>query len=629
MEGELTIMNLQSGMMLARRYRILRELGRGGMSTVFLARDEHFPHVQRLCALKIIRASEDPTLAELQRIAFEREASLLATLRHPAIPQVYDFFYEDGRCCLVLEYIDGEDLERYLARLGSPIPEPLLIEWTLELLDVLEYLHSQHPQPIVFRDLKPSNIMRRQDGSLCLIDFGIARLFQPQTRGTMIGTEGYAPPEQYRGVADPRSDLYALGATLYHLATGNDPRDQPPFSLTERPPRSVNPALSSSFEAIILRALAYDPAERFPSASAMAQAVRALREPLADPSHPRPPSLTRPAVGAEGSFRIHWSFRTSDEVRGSPLLTDDLVVFGSYDGTLYALDAPTGYLRWRFPTGRGIPTTPCDLDGAIVFGSDDGAIYCLERNEGAFLWRYRTAGPVRASPTAAGEFVAIGSDDSFLYVLASNSGGLIWRWQAGGPVRATPLVVSDRVVIAADDGTITLRVLSDGQLLWRSRLLAPIWSRPVLDGTNLIVASLDGTVMCLPLEGGNPLWVKHFDDAFVASAVLWGKLLILAGNAGHIFACYPQSGEIVWELDVEDRIASTPVPYRATLLVATGTGKLLSITRNGEIIRTDDLGTPIVATPAIAGSLVYIGALDGRLYALDLTEREEPSACYA
>lgn len=629
MEGELTIMNLQSGMILARRYRILRELGRGGMSTVFLARDEHFPHVQRLCSLKIIRASEDPTLAELQRIAFEREASLLATLRHPAIPQVYDFFYEDGRCCLVLEYIDGEDLERYLARLGSPIPEPLLIEWTLELLDVLEYLHSQHPQPIVFRDLKPSNIMRRQDGSLCLIDFGIARLFQPQTRGTMIGTEGYAPPEQYRGVADPRSDLYALGATLYHLATGIDPRDQPPFSLTERPPRSVNPALSSSFEAIILRALAYDPAERFPSASAMAQAVRALREPLADPPHPRPPSLTRPDLGAEGSFRIRWSFRTSDEVRGSPLLTDDLVVFGSYDGTLYTLDARTGYLRWRFPTGRGIATTPCDLGGAIVFGSDDGAIYCLERNEGAFLWRYRTAGPVRASPTAAGEFVAIGSDDGFLYVLASNSGGLIWRWQAGGPVRATPLVVSDRVVIAADDGTITLRVLSDGQLLWRSRLLAPIWSRPVLDGTNLIVASLDGTVMCLPLEGGDPLWVKHFDDAFVASAVLWGKLLILAGNAGHIFACYPQSGEVVWELDVEGRIASTPVPYRATLLVATGTGKLLSITQNGEIIRTDDLGTPIVATPAIDGSLVYIGALDGRLYALDLTEREEPSVCYA
>lgn len=135
--------------------------------------------------------------------------------------------------------------------------------------------------------------------------------------------------------------------------------------------------------------------------------------------------------------------------------------------------------------------------------------------------------------------------------------------------------------------------------------------------------------MCLPLEQGDPLWVKHFDDAFVASAVLWGKLLILAGNAGHIFACYPQSGEGVWELDVEGRIASTPVPYRATLLVATGTGKLLSIPRNGEIIRTDDLGAPIVATPTINGSLVYIGALDGRLYALDLTEREEPSVCYA
>lgn len=269
-------MDLTIGSLVSQRYRILQELGRGGMSTVFLARDEHFPHIQRLCAVKMMRASPDPPLAALQQTAFEREAALLATLRHPAIPQIYDFFVVDTICVLVLEFVEGQNLEQLLLQRGEPFPESNLLDWALQILDVLQYLHSQRPHPIIFRDMKPSNIMCRKDGRLSLIDFEIARLFQPHSRATMIGTDGYAPPEQYRGISDPRSDLYALRATLYQLATGVDPRDEPPFSLVNRPPRVMNPSLSPEFEQIILKALAYAPEQRYPSAASMMHALRTL-----------------------------------------------------------------------------------------------------------------------------------------------------------------------------------------------------------------------------------------------------------------------------------------------------------------------------------------------------------------
>ncbi|MDW8058998.1 MAG: serine/threonine-protein kinase [Thermomicrobium sp.] len=622
-------MELTEGTRLAGRYRILRPLGHGGMSTVFLAGDEHFPHVERHCAIKIMRASEDPTLAELQRAAFEREASLLATLRHPAIPEVYDYFVEDSRCCLVLEFVDGEDLERLLERTGKPVAESLLIEWTLQLLDVLHFLHTQRPHPIVFRDLKPSNIMLRDDGTIVLIDFGIARLFQPAARGTTIGTEGYAPPEQYRGIAEPRGDLYALGATLYHLATGIDPRTQPPFSLPEVPPRSVNPNLSPEFERIILCALAYDPADRFPSAEAMAHAVRALGH-RSDPAAPTPrrtrvvPHDHHPTLGERLSIR--WSFQTDDEIRGSPARADRLIVFGSYDGRIYALERDSGLLRWRFSTGRGIATTPLYADGSFVVGSDDGAVYCLAVEDGALRWRYRTAGPVRSSPALAGRVVVFGSDDRFLYALDLETGTPLWRRPARGPVRATPLPLGEFVLCAADDGTVALRSAHDGRTLWWLRLDAPVWGKPALVDGCVVVATISGTVANLDLTEGAPRWQQQLPDAFVAAPTLAANSLLLAGNAGTVFAVHPKTGDRLWELRIGERIASTPMPFQNDLLLATGGGRLYRIALTGEIVARSELGPGIVATPLVEATTIYVGMLDGSFLALDATLLKDGNA---
>ncbi len=268
---------LEPGVTLQDRYLVLELHGAGGMSTVYRARDLHFPNVTKQVAVKeMINMATDPTMHEMVVRNFEREADLLATLSHPAIPRIYDYFTQQNNSYLVMEFIEGKDLEAVLRQTDSYLPDSDVIKWAIEICDVLHYLHHQKPQPVIFRDVKPSNIMVDNHGSIRLIDFGIARGFQPGQKGTMIGTDGYAPPEQYRGEASPAGDLYALGATLHHLLTNRDPRAEPPFSFAERPIRSINENVSAELEAAINSALSYDPDDRFPSAEAMKTALMAV-----------------------------------------------------------------------------------------------------------------------------------------------------------------------------------------------------------------------------------------------------------------------------------------------------------------------------------------------------------------
>src|SRR5207237_8722136 len=156
---------------------------------------------------------------------------------------------------------------------GGPMMEEDVVNWAVQICDVLEYLHGHQPQPIIFRDMKPSNIIVTANNKVTLIDFGIAKVFQSDKRGTMIGTEGYAPPEQYRGLAEPRGDIYALGATMHHLLTNSDPRTQTPFTFNERPIRKFNPRTSEYIESVILRAVEYDIDRRWPTGQAFRLAL--------------------------------------------------------------------------------------------------------------------------------------------------------------------------------------------------------------------------------------------------------------------------------------------------------------------------------------------------------------------
>ncbi len=236
------------------------------MGAVYLAQDLRFSGVTRMCAIKeMISTTPDPQIRRMAVQSFEREANLLVQLNHPGIPKTSDFFTEGVRSYLVMEYVEGEDLENILDNVEGMLKEETVLEWAIQVCDVLVYLHNQKP-PIIFRDMKPSNVMlRSEDNKIALIDFGIAKAFEAGQKGTMIGTEGYSPPEQYKGIVDLRGDIYALGATLHHLLSKRDPRLEPPFTFHEEPARLLNPNLSQATNDIIMKCLEYDPEKRYQS----------------------------------------------------------------------------------------------------------------------------------------------------------------------------------------------------------------------------------------------------------------------------------------------------------------------------------------------------------------------------
>ncbi len=256
---------LSPGTVLEDRYQIIDIIGSGGMGCVYKAQDLRLSNVH--VAIKQIRADIDDGLAlDVTIKSLESEAEMLSKLRHSALPRLSNFFAVDHFWYLVMSYIEGQTLEEYLEANG-PVPEPQLRKWGMELCDALDYLHSRKP-PVIFRDLKPSNIMVDTRGKLHLIDFGIARHFKPDTSEDTVYffTSGFSPPEQYgESQTDARSDIYSLGATLHYLATGHHPQ-LTPFKFK---PISTYISVSSMFDKTVLKAVSMSPARRPASAREM------------------------------------------------------------------------------------------------------------------------------------------------------------------------------------------------------------------------------------------------------------------------------------------------------------------------------------------------------------------------
>src|ERR1041385_4887775 len=267
-----TVKQLATNTVLNGRYEIVRRIGGGGMGAVYLAKDRNLGDAPR-AVKEMVESHLDPTQHEKAIGDFKRESLLLTSLEHPCIPTIYDYFYDEalGRFYLVMKYISGGDLaSRMRAAVAGKIDEKTVTDWGMQVADVLDYLHSR-PKPIIYRDLKPANLMiDGNTGRVMLIDFGIARWVSQQEKGvTAVGTMGYAPPELFSGRVQPASDVYSLGATMFHLLTGADPQDNPLliFDFSKNPrPRQITPSLSSEMEMILMRAVEYRPEDRYRTA---------------------------------------------------------------------------------------------------------------------------------------------------------------------------------------------------------------------------------------------------------------------------------------------------------------------------------------------------------------------------
>jgi serine/threonine protein kinase len=603
---------LQPGITLQGRYLILGVVGIGGMSSVYKGRDLHFPNVTKLVAIKeMLNSNPDPNINKLVVSNFEREADLLATLSHPSIPSIYDYFVQGNSAYLVMEYIDGKDLEAIIRDSESILPAEQTLRWGVEICEVLSYLHNHKPETIVFRDMKPSNVMVDQLDHIRLIDFGIARFFEPGEKGTMIGTEGYSPPEQYRGEASPAGDIYALGATLHHLLSGRDPRGEPPFTFPERPIHKFNPDVPKDLVDLIDVALAYEPEKRHASAEAMKAALLSVAKQAGSPVSVS--EIPRP-MGASDVKKI-WQFECEDEIRGPVLAHDGVVYIGCYDNNLYALDAKSGKFKWKFATEGGIPTRPAAHDDIIFVASEDKSLYALSNN-GEWLWSYEAEGPIRSTPVIFDRYLFFGSDDSRLHVVNHRNGTLAWHADVDGPIRSTPLIANERVYLGSESGDFYCFDYR-GERRWRYRAKRGITSSPIIVDGLIYFGSLDWSLYALEAEGGFEMWRFRMGRPTISSPVHAEGMIFIGCADGNIYAIDARSSREAWRFQTEHQVTGSPVVHEDSLYCGSVDGSMYCLDiRTGRKRWQFPTGGPITGTPTILDNLLFFGSTDHRCYAL-------------
>jgi outer membrane protein assembly factor BamB/tRNA A-37 threonylcarbamoyl transferase component Bud32 len=583
------------------------------MGSVYLAKDLHFPTVDKLVAVKeMINQAPDPMVRQTIVRNFEREANILVTLSHPAIPQIFDYFTHEQRSYLVLEYIRGKDLEATLQETQGFIDEAQVVAWAIELCDVLQYLHTYKPDPIVFRDMKPSNIMIDNQKHIFLVDFGIAKTFRTGQKGTMIGTEGYSPPEQYRGEATPLADIYSLGATLHHLLTKHDPRLEAPFTFSERPVRKLNPAVSIELEAVINTALQYDPKDRFQSAAAMKDALLMAAK--------KTGILTNTAlwngVAEPQEIQPLWTFDCEDEIRGTATVHGGVLFVGSYDNNLYALRADDGQFLWKFATEGGIAGQPEVHNGVVYFGSGDQKLYAISVRNGRLFWEYKTEGPIRSTPRVAEGHVFVSSDDGFLHAVNLTTTRRTWRIDLGEPVRSTPFITKDYVYVGAENGEVICANFR-GDVRWRFNAKRAVTSSLVVADDVAYFTSLDSNFYALDAKSGWGIWKFRMSKGSVSTPTKYENRLFFGSADGNIYCVEDRRAKEVWRFSADDQVSGSPIVYKGEVFCGAADQMLYCLDqKTGRLQWKFKTRGIITSAPCVEKNVLFIGSTDRRIYAL-------------
>jgi outer membrane protein assembly factor BamB/tRNA A-37 threonylcarbamoyl transferase component Bud32 len=616
---------LQPGDVLQDRYRIVGTLGSGGFSSVYKARDMRFPNVTKLCAIKeMVISAPDPQLRELTIKSFEREASMLAMLDHPAIPDVSDYFTEDDRSYLVLDLIRGKDLDDWLEEQTEYLSQETALDWAIQLCDALDHLHNQKPNPVVFRDVKPSNIMLDQYGRIMLIDFGIAKVFETGDKGTMIGTEGYSPPEQYRGRAEPAGDIYALGATLHHLLTRQDPRLEPPFTFNERPITKVNPSISPEFEAVIMRCLSYDPIDRYENARALKETLEALRKPAAasvptaTQVSPLPGTALVTPLSPTNQIQPLWMFKCEDEIRRAAAVGNGLVLVGAYDNNLYAISQAKGEFVWKFPTMDSVGgSAPFIYEDNVYIGSADKHLYSIQLRTGRQNWRFATNGPIYSAPTVRFDHIFFGSEDGFFYAINTKQGRPAWKANAYSAVRSTAFVDDERLFFGTEGGYIYALEVASGKVLWQAQAKRSVTSSPAFKDEIVFVGSLDATVYALDAASGWVIWRQRARRPIISSPLVHEDVVYIGSADGSLYALDVESGRQLWTFETTGQVAASAAIWNDALYFGSTDGHLYCIgLKKGDLRWKYKTNGHLIASPTIVEGIIYIGSTDHYLYAL-------------
>lgn len=642
--GEVT--TLAPGTLIQDRYLIERPIGIGGMGAVYLVQDRHFNDVTKYLALKeMIIKLADNFDNQARRHKFAGEANMLASLNHPLIPKVYDFFYEVNRAYLVLEFIDGRDLEDVLLECMDKhelLDEETVGKWAIQICEVLDHLHSRS-RPIIFRDLKPSNVMLTPQNQTMLIDFGIAKNFEPEQRGTQIGTEGYSPPEQYTGYVEPRSDIYALGAMLHQLLTQTDPQRVTPFTFHERMPRALNPSVSEEMEAIIMKCLAYEIDQRWESARELQTALeRALGVMSITGTGqfrrvPSPPGFSGGAPYQNG--RGNNGHSNGNGANGNGMGNHQMgmppsngaVKFPDAVGPRWSPHAPDAG-KPRIPTSTAGPLNQALVEAGSVSvpRSSTGAILppeiAVQPQAGRaaavpspkVLWKFETEEEVRSSAAMANNTLYIGSYDYNLYALDIQNGQMKWKFPTEGGICNTPACQGDLVIIGSEDHHIYAISGKSGKQEWAYRTWNFVRSSPRIIHDMVVVGSDDGFVHALELRNGRMRWKHKTWREVRSSAAHYQGIIYIGSDDEWVYAIEAASGHEKWKFTTKYKVPGAPAVSEGLVYVGSMDGYLYALDMNmgwpAWKYRTNDY---ILASPTVSEGRVYIGSVDSQFHCLD------------
>ncbi len=606
-------LQLKPGELLVDRYEIQDTIGIGGMGTVYRARDKNFKAIRLVAIKEMISQISDPLVRKKIYLNYERESNILATLRHQSIPRIYDYFIRKDRAYLVMELVTGRDLDTILAEITSFFPEAQVITWGIELCDVLQYLHTRQPEPIIFRDIKPSNIMITPQNHIMLVDFGIAKLFDPKEKNTMIGTQGYSPPEQYRGEASTKVDVYALGATLHHLLTLKDPRLEAPFSFKERPIQESNPNVSDELVAVIERALEYDPKDRYNTADDMKDAlITAGRKTGTLPDYMMPTS----SISIKSGVKPVWTFECEDEIRGSVLFYNGGLFVPSYDNNLYALDASNGKFHWKYAAEGGLTGRPAVYDTNIFIGSEDNRVHAISLRSGRVVWTYYGDGPFRSSPAIAQGHVFIGSDDGYLHAISVATGRPSWKMDAADAIRSTPFITQNYVYFGTESGEVVCLDFG-GNAKWRFRAKRAVTSSPTLSNDVIYFTSLDSTLYALDANTGWAHWRFRLGRGSISSPLVVDNHLYVGSADHHIYCIHTQNAKEVWRYKTDHQISASPTIYKDAIYIGSVDKHMYCLdAKTGQARWKFATEAPITGTATANEDMIYFGSTDRMVYAL-------------
>lgn len=621
---------LAPGTLLQNRYRVESVLGKGGMGHVYIVRDEHFADAQ----VTPLRSMKEmiPRFHELQNNMsnFRREALVLESLRHPSIPRVYDSFQQFSRAYLVLEYIEGLDLEQVLETSNGMLDPAVVGNWMIQLCDIVYFLHMQNP-PIIFRDLKPSNVILMPDQRIVLIDFGIAKVFQSDDPQTNVGTQGYAAPEQYERAAEIRSDIYAIGAMMHHLLTKSDPRYQAPFSFHERPPRALNPAIPAELEKVIMKCLEQNKERRYQNVLELRQALEQALGlgPAIDTGvvrTVRPPDVGRsawtggpaPSAIMTHSPRVLWRYQTEEEVRATPAIGNGMVYIGSYDHNLYALDQKTGRLRWNYSSDAGICATAAVWRHLVIAGSQDFNIYGIDGSNGKEVWRYRTFREVSASPRVFEDRLYVGSDDGHMHAIDPRNGRSLWRYRTYREIQSTAAYANGLLFFGGRDEYFYALDAITGEVKWKSRTQGDIISSPTVSDGYVYFGSMDFAVYALETKSGWLAWREPTDKFVLSSPLVVNDRLYIGSTDKHLHCLDRRTGRRHWKYPAGQQVNSAPVCANGIIYFGCVDGGVYAIDAStGKLVWRYQTGDKVCGSPVVHEGVVYIGSCDGNVYALE------------